>query len=332
VRFYILLINRLYLDAASAQLRAALAPLIERAGSSLFRYGLGALAVLAALFCAEGRAPASPQFFFILLAALALPLFPLQGIYLAALTRAPGYFSVAFALAFPAAGVGALLYLPAPPQDVLRALGALALISALHASIRALGQAEIPRLVTYASIASYALVWWAFAAAGRMAPSIALLAAATALANAGLLLAHQRLRRRYGDLTVERAHGLARPMPRFATVFSLLIMAAVGLPPFGLFFGQVEALRAAGGISWSLAIIALTWFFASWYFFRMMQRLLFGPHRADVRYEDLRANEVAYFAVLIALLLALGAVPRNFSPDFLTGGQRMAMELMPWRR
>jgi len=334
IRFYLFLINRLYLDAFAARLRAAFAPLVRHAGQNpLFGYGLGAIVIVAALLNADARALASRQGFPILLSALALPFFPLHGIYVAALTRAPGYCSMALALVLPAAGLGVLMYLPAsPPPEILRALGALAPIGALYASVRALGQIEIPRLIAYASLACYALVWWAFAAAGGFSAPIAVSAAATALVAAALLLARQRLRRRYGDLTLDRAHGLARPMPRFATVFSLLIMAAVGLPPFGLFFGQVEALRAAGEISWSLAIIALTWFLASWYFFRMMQRLLFGPHRADVRYEDLRADEVAYFAVLIALLLALGAAPSNFSPDFLAGGQRMAMELMPWRR
>jgi formate hydrogenlyase subunit 3/multisubunit Na+/H+ antiporter MnhD subunit len=122
-------------------------------------------------------------------------------------------------------------------------------------------------------------------------------------------------------------------MPRFAVVLSLLIMAAVGLPPFGLFFGNVEMLlRASPAFSWSLTIIALTWFLASWYLFRMMQRLLFGPHRADLRYEDLRANEVVYFAVLIVLLLLLGAAPRNFSSEALMSRQRIAMEMMQWRR
>ncbi len=334
VRLYILLLNRLYLDALSARLRAALAPALERADqNSLFTCGVAAFAIAAALLGADPRALASTQGIAIVVAGLALPLFPFHGIYVAALTRAPGYFSVALAAALPAAGLGGLTYFSAPiAHEISRALGAPALIGALYASIRALGQVEIPRLVAYASLAAYSLAWWAFAASGSLAPAIALSIAATALVNAALLLAHLRLRRRYGDLKLDRAHGLARPMPRFAAVFSLLIMAALGLPPFGLFFAQVEALRAAGEISWALAIAALTWFFASWYFFRMMQRLLFGPRRAGLRYADLRAGEVACFAVLIALLLALGAAPRNFPTNFLAASERIAMELMPWRR
>jgi NADH-quinone oxidoreductase subunit L len=335
VRFYLFLINRLYLDAVSARLRALFAPVIERAnGSTVFTYGAGVIAIAAALIIGDTFALASAQVLLIVVFALVLPLFPLHGVYFAALTRAPGYFPVALAIALPVGGLCGLRYVPAPiPAEVLRALSVLAPIGALYASIRALGQNEIPGLVTYASLASYALAWWAFAAAGSLSPAIVVLVAASALVNAALLLAHQRLRRRYGNLTLERSHGLARPMPRFAVVLSLLSMTAIGLPPFGLFFGQVETLLAASGpVSWSLAVIALTSFLASWYFFRMMQRLLFGAHRTDMRYEDLRANELVYFTVLIALLLVLGAAPRNFSADVLAGGQRIAMELIPWRR
>ena len=37
-------------------------------------------------------------------------------------------------------------------------------------------------------------------------------------------------------LNLDRMHGLARPMPRFAAVFSLFVMAAVGLPSVRPFF------------------------------------------------------------------------------------------------
>jgi NADH-quinone oxidoreductase subunit L len=335
VRFYLLLINRLYLDAVSARLRAVFTPVIERANRSpIFTYGAGLLAVTAALSAASAPRPALVQLSPFILLALALPLFPLHGIYIAALTRAPGYFSVAVALAMPAAGLCGLMYMPAEmPAGILRAVSALALIGALYGSIRALRQIEVPRLLAYASLAFYSIVWWTFGATGSFSPPIAVFVAAAALLTAALLLAWQRLRRRYGDFSLDRAHGLARPMPRFAIVLSLLIMAAVGLPPFGLFFGNVEMLlRASPAFSWSLAIIVLTWFLASWYLFRMMQRLLFGPHRADLRYEDLRANEVAYFAALIALLLVLGAAPLTLPAGVLTGGQRIAMEIISWRK
>jgi NADH:ubiquinone oxidoreductase subunit 5 (subunit L)/multisubunit Na+/H+ antiporter MnhA subunit len=335
VYFYLFLINRLYLDVVSARLRVALAPVIERSNRSpLLVYIAAALAIGGSFLAGGGPAPGASQFYLLPLIGFVLPLFPLHGIYLAALTRTPGYFSVVLAIGLPVVGMWGLMYMPIPiTPEIQRALGTLAAVGALYASIRALGQVEIPRLLGYASLAFYSLAWWAIAASGGFSPPIAVFVAATALLTAALLLACQRLRRRYGDLSLDRAHGLARPMPRFAVVLSLLIMAAVGLPPFGLFFGNVEMLlRASLTLSWSLAIVALTWFLASCYLFRMLQRLLFGAHRADLRYQDLNANELVYFAVMIALLLVLGAATGNFPAQTLMSGQRITMEMMPWRK
>jgi NADH-quinone oxidoreductase subunit M len=137
-----------------------------------------------------------------------------------------------------------------------------------------------------------------------------------ALVTGGLLLAWHAVRARYGDLTLDRIGGLARPMPRFATLLALLVMAAVGLPPFGLFSGYLAMLldpsiTASIGNSVGLTIILLAWFTASWYLYKLMQRLLFGPHRQDLPYEDLRPVEVAPLLIVLVLLLALGVAPHE---------------------
>jgi NADH:ubiquinone oxidoreductase subunit 4 (subunit M) len=74
-------------------------------------------------------------------------------------------------------------------------------------------------------------------------------------------------------------------------------------------------------------VILFTWFLASWYLFRMMQRLLFGPQRSDIRYNDLHTGEVAVFALLLLILIGLGAMPLDwFETVLLAHGSRM-----PWK-
>ena len=111
-------------------------------------------------------------------------------------------------------------------------------------------------------------------------------------------------------------------------------MAAVGLPPFGLFSAYMAMLlQPAMAMSWGLGVILITWFLASWYFFRMMQRLLFGPHRADIRYEDLRTSEVASFAVLLVILAVLGTAPLEWlKSDLFVNGHRTAVEMILWHK
>jgi NADH-quinone oxidoreductase subunit M len=79
--------------------------------------------------------------------------------------------------------------------------------------------------------------------------------------------------------------------------------------------------------SLELSIILLTWFTASWYLFKLMQRLLFGPHRSDLSYQDLRPAEVAPLVLMVLVLVALGVVPY----EVLEAGARTAMELR-WKQ
>ncbi len=104
-------------------------------------------------------------------------------------------------------------------------------------------------------------------------------------------------------------HGLARSMPRLAVVMALLVMAAAGFPPFGLLAGPIGMLLVSPGITWGWTLILLSWFLASWCLFRMMQRLLFGPPRSDVCSEDLPATQLAAGALLVLILVGLGAAP-----------------------
>ncbi len=155
VRFYLLLINRLYLDAVSARLRAVFVPAIERANRSpIFIYGAGLLAVTTALFAAGAPRPALVQLSPFILLALALPLFPLHWILSAALTRCAGLF---FRSRRPRHAGGRAVQLDVYASGNAcgdsSAVSALALIGALYGSIQALRQIEVPRLLAYASLA-----------------------------------------------------------------------------------------------------------------------------------------------------------------------------------
>jgi NADH-quinone oxidoreductase subunit L len=337
VRIYLLLVNRLYLDALSARLRVIFNPVISGLnGARVFPYAASFTSVLLAVLGA-GRLPelSAAQIALLIVTSLTLPLFPLHGVYIAALSRTPGYSPVVLALLLPTIGLYGLSLLSGGlPSEALRALGVLALSGALYGSFKALAQVRMADLLAHASMAFYSALWWHFAVTGKMPLPSVVYTAALALLTAGVLLAVLRLRRRYGELTLERMHGLARPMPRFAAVFTLLVMGFVGLPPFGLFFGHVEMLlQPALALSPGLAVIVLTWFLASWYVFRMMQRLLFGPHREDLRYEDLRAHELGYFVALLAVLAILGGAPfAVLESGLMLDIGRAHLETMLWHR
>jgi len=337
LNIYLLLINRLYLDALSMKLRGPIGSVIDQLNRNrLFPYVVGLLAMGLTLVSAAPLSDFSPaQIAQLITVALLLPLFPFHGIYIAAVARAPKYLSPALALLLPTLGAYGLANLSSHlPVGFPGAVKWLALFGALYGSLKALAQVRVPELVAYAGLALFSVLWCGVAASPTLATAHFIYADAVALLSVGLLLAWQFLRKRYGDLDLGRFYGLARPMPRFATLFSLFVMAAVGLPPYALFSSQVELLlQPPLMISWGLAVILGTWFLASWYLVRMMQRLLFGRHRTEMRYTDLHAGETTWLMFLLALLVVLGAIPTAWLETDLTAHiHRTAMEPIRWHK
>ena len=214
---------------------------------------------------------------FLVLASM-LPLFPLHGLYVAALTRPRCYIAIGFALLLPTAGLyGVIDVLRGMPAEFLTGVRMLALFGALYGSLKALAHLGYS-LVGLRQLGFLLCSLVAYSRHSDVAPASGIYFSAVVLITVGLLLAGYFVQARYGDVAFDRIGGLARPMPRFATLLALLTMAAVGLPPFGLFSGYIGMLlHPSIEISWELSIIMLTWFAASFNLFRMMQRLLFGP-------------------------------------------------------
>jgi NADH-quinone oxidoreductase subunit L len=317
---YVLFMNRLYLEAFYARLGRRFkgwtrrldrsAPFRIAFGLIAFAFVLGRLLPVAAWL---GNLSAGSLAMWVV-AALLLPLFPLHGLYVAALTRLPGVIPMLLAILLPLSGFYAINgALSEMPVEIRGAVSLLALFGALYGALKALAQFRVERLIAYAGVALFSTLWWYLAGAGNDAPQGAIYAGAVALITGGLFFAWSAVQARYGDLDLDRIGGLARPMPRFALLLSLLVTAAMGLPPFGLFSGLMQMLmNRSVPISWDLAVIALTWLAASCFFLNLMQRLLFGPHRTDIQHTDLRSGEAAPLAIVLVILLVIGIAPDRF--------------------
>lgn len=285
-------------------------PFWPRSWWGIGAYGVGAL-------CAGLAAIASPPvstLASLLACAILLPLVPFHHGYVSALTRLPGSLPSFIVLLLPAIGFHSLVaVIPMVPEIAVSMMTILALVGALYGSIKALAQSRVRLLLAYGSLSFFSILWWFVAVSRTIMPQAVVFLASVALVTSGLLLTWQVVRTRYGDdVDPQAISGLFRRMPQFAVLFSLLALAAMGLPPFGVFAGFMGMLLTASlTSSAALLVMMVAWLAASWYILDMVQRLLFGRERSDLRYEDLRRSELASLLIVVLIVIALGVAPAS---------------------
>jgi NADH-quinone oxidoreductase subunit M len=285
-------------------------PFWTRSWWGIGAYGVGALcAGIAAVTDSPVSALAS-----LLACAILLPLAPFHQGYLSALTRLPGSLPSFIVLLLPAIGFHSLVaVIPMVPEIAISTITILALVGTLYGSVKSLAQSRVRLLLAYGSLSFFSILWWFVAVSRTIVPQAVVFLSAVALVTSGLLLAWQVVRTRYGDdVDPQAISGLVRRMPQFAVLFSLLALAAMGLPPFGVFAGFIGMLLTASlTSSVALLVMAIAWLAASWYILDMVQRLLFGRERLDLRYEDLRRPEFASLLIAVLIVIALGIAPAS---------------------
>ena len=304
---------------------------------SISWWGLGTYALGA--FCAAlllvAEAPLA-SVASVVASAVLLPLMPFHDGHLTALTRLPGNLPSFIVLLLPTIGLHVLATaLPTVPDVVAWTASLFALVGAFYGAVKALAQTRVRLLLAYGSLSFFSMLWW-FAAATRTAtPRSALLVGTVGLATSGLLVAWQVVRTRYGDdVDPQAVSGLASGMPRYAVLLSLLALAAMGLPPFGVFAGFMGLLLSAPfPSSGGLIITLLAWLAASWYIMQMVQRLLFGLRRPELRYTDVLRTEFAALLIVVLVLLALGLAPTSlFAPDQTLSATHSVTGSVVWNR
>lgn len=297
----------------------------------LAAYGLGMASIVLTLIL---PAPASTVAGLVACATL-LPLLPLHGGFVATLTGLSGNLPAFVAVLLPVLGFHLfLLLLPNLSSTMLRTLAILALAGGACGSLRALIQSRPAHRLAYAGLAFFSLLWWYVSDTGIAPVQATVYLSAVGLTLSGLLLAWYAIRARYGEIDLRALGGLVYPMPRFSTLLTLLALAALGMPPFGVFSGFLGMLlNPAFTPSGSFALIMATWVSASWYCTELVQQLVFGRQRPDLRYEDLRRTEFASLVLLLLLLLVLGTAPsRLFESNAVTPPAPVAMKGERWIR
>ncbi len=211
--------------------------------------------------------------------------------------------------------------LPTVPLGVAHwsdAVTALCVTGIIYASLIALVQTDMKRLIAYSSIAHMGLM--ATALFSGTAPSMQGLLVQMfthGICVTGLWLLVEMIENRFGTRDLRELGGLATTMPLMATALVILAFANVGLPltanfggEFMLFHGLFQSPSAYRILFMVLAGTGII--LSAAYMLRLLQRVTFGlpagPGAATLR--DLTLNEWVALSMMVGLVLFFGFYPQ----------------------
>ncbi len=274
--------------------------------------------------------------------AMRLPLVPFHFWLPAAQAAAPTGLSVLLATGFvQTAAVGLLRFaLPLFP-DAARAAGptlsALGIFALVYASLIALVQKELKRLVAYASVGSVGFAVFGIATLnvqGLTGAVVQLLTHGLAIAGLFILIGFLAVRRR--TTQVAAFGGLAKPMPVCAFFFALMVLSLMGLPLLGGFVGDLFVLLGSLETRRELSAIALVaMVLAASYLLWVQRQLFLGPvdEPANRGLIDLDRVERGVLVALAIPIVMIGVYPnpvlRRVEPTVLEILYRMEQRSIP---
>jgi NADH-quinone oxidoreductase subunit M len=191
----------------------------------------------------------------------------------------------------------------------------LAVTGIVYASLIAIRQDDLKRLVAYSSIAHVGLI-----AAGLFTLT------ATALNGAviqmvshginivGLFFLIDFIQVQTGTRKISDLGGIAQKAPRLAALFMIIMLGSIALPLTNGFIGEFMLLLGLYQYQWPFALVAgLTIIFGAVYMLWMYQRVMFGetsPAAAPIR--DLNTGELVTLAPIVLMILWIGVYPALF--------------------
>ncbi len=247
-----------------------------------------------------------------------LPIVPLHYWLPSAHASAPTGLSVLLATGFvQTSALGLLRFaLPLFPDAATAAGPALSVIgifALVYASLIALVQKELKRLIAYAAVGYAGFALFGISTLNVQGLTGAVLQLLThGLATAGLFMLIGFLARRRKTTEVAAFGGLAKPMPVCAFFFSVMVLSLMGLPLLGGFVGDLFVLLGSLETRRELSVIALVaMVVAASYLLWVQRRLFLGPvdEPANRGLIDLDRVERGILLAMTIPIIAIGVYP-----------------------
>ncbi len=218
-------------------------------------------------------------------------------------------------------GYGLLRFaLPIVPQAshfFAPAVITLSLVAVVYASLVALVQTDMRKLLAYSAVAHMGLVTLGLFVFTRVSMEGAVVQMLSyGIVSGAMLLCSGMLYDRTQSGSIDAYGGVVNTMPRLAVFMMLFSMANVGLPGTSGFVGEFMVLMGAIQFNfWIGAIAALTMILSAAYTLWMYKRVVFGAvaNARVAKLADLGKREFALLGAMAVLVLAIGIYPKPFT-------------------
>lgn len=194
----------------------------------------------------------------------------------------------------------------------------LAIIGMIYASLIAMRQDDIKRLVAYSSIAHIGLMCLAIFATNSMSMQGVMIQMFNHGINIiGLWIVVELIERQFKTRKMSELGGLAQKSPALAVLLVIVALANVALPLTNAFVG--EFLMFAGVFNSEVTqyskvftvAAGITVILSAVYTLNMLQKVLFGnTSNITATGKDIRRNEKMILAVLVVMILVVGVYPK----------------------
>ncbi len=310
----------LYTFVGSLLMLVAILTMYVAVGRATGRYDFGYEHLLANVHVIEAGAFWLFGAFFLAFA-IKVPMFPFHTWLPDAHVEAPTAGSVILAGILLKMGTYGFLRFALPffPQvafdpTIQRVVVALALVGILYGALVAMVQPNFKKLVAYSSISHLGFVMLGIWALTLQSVEGAIIIMINHGISTGALffLAGMIYERRH-TLEIADYGGIARVMPLFAAVLTLVALSSIGLPGTNGFIGEFLVLLGSfERYPWATAVAATGVIFAAAYLLWALQRLIFNalekPENAALK--DLTRREGLVLAPLVACIVWIGVYPK----------------------
>jgi NADH-quinone oxidoreductase subunit M len=189
----------------------------------------------------------------------------------------------------------------------------LAVIGIVYASLIAIKQTDLKRLIAYSSIAHVGLIAAGVLVWNKAGVQGSLIQMLNHGINVvGLFFVVDMIERRMGTRSLSEMGGIAKVAPKFAALFMIVTLGSVAVPLTNGFPGEFLLLNGVWKYNfWVGAVAGLTIIFGAVYMLRAYGLAMFGETNTETaRFTEIQPKEWVVLGIIAGLVLVLGFFPQ----------------------